>query len=642
MSKWPRFLLGVMVVVSSLAVGPVPSAPGVAQAPRPTTEQILQELGGVPCPNDSDFTCVTLTVPLDHFNPTDTRTLDVVFGVLPAAARNRRGMFVTATGGPGYSGLDAADSYTSGFDKRIPRRFDIVFFDQRGIANSGGLECPAATNVYYQADFQTSTPEQEAAAKQVAQTFAQDCVAEMGNPESLPYLGTAQAVEDLELFRQLMQDEKFWLYGESYGTQYAQTYAAVHGDRLNGLILDGTVDLTLDGFQFYRQQAQAFADVLGMTLAACADDPACLADMKGDPQAAYDQLARRLGRQPQTFRFPLPSGGTERRELTLTDLETVVGGQVYGESDRMLLNRALAAFANRGDLVPLARLLYVNLGVDPVTLETIPDPTYSEAMYYAVECQDYFYPGATPEEKADNYLRAGDAVEAALPRLASFFYGDLPCAYWPAPANDPARPAPLAAEGIPTFVLGATADPATPVGNGLAVYSRLSDGYLYTQQGGPHVIFGRGNECPDKPVSDFLVNGRLPRQREHECEGYVTDDYVPLTPARANGFADVEAGLAAAETEITYLPEYWYWYGDEPVSAGCPFGGAIDFDTDDDLYTFALKDCAFTQNFVMNGTGSYDPDRDRFILDVALAGRWRCTPRYVRTGDNVRVMGNCP
>jgi pimeloyl-ACP methyl ester carboxylesterase len=138
----------------------------------------------------------------------------VVFAVLPATGQ-RKGMFVTATGGPGTSGLSAKDSYTAGFDPSIPRRFDIVFFDQRGVGASGGLTCPEAAVTFYQAGMLAETPAQEAALKQAAHTFADDCVAEMGTPSILPYLGTAQAVEDLEYFRTLMQDDKLWLYGES-------------------------------------------------------------------------------------------------------------------------------------------------------------------------------------------------------------------------------------------------------------------------------------------------------------------------------------------------------------------------------------------------------------------------------------------
>jgi hypothetical protein len=69
----------------------------------------LKGLGGVPCP-DSDFTCVTLTVPLNHFDPNDSRTIKVVFAILPATGE-RKGMFVTATGGPGSAGITSADSY---------------------------------------------------------------------------------------------------------------------------------------------------------------------------------------------------------------------------------------------------------------------------------------------------------------------------------------------------------------------------------------------------------------------------------------------------------------------------------------------------------------------------------------------------
>jgi pimeloyl-ACP methyl ester carboxylesterase len=640
MSPIIRLVLTAAFLLSSFAPVPAPRAPILNAPSRPGTEKILKQLSGQPCPDGSEFTCVTLAMPLDHFNPADARTLPVTFAVLPATGR-RKGMFVTATGGPGTSGIAVADAYTSAFDSSLPRRFDIVFFDQRGVALSGGLACPEAAAAYYQADGRAETPAQEVAVKDTARTFSQACVSEMGNPDSLPYLGTAQAVEDLELFRQLMQDETFWLYGESYGTQYAQTYAAAHGVHLAGLILDGTVDLTLDGLQFYAQQTQAFNDTLVAALHACDDDPACAGDMDGNAVAAYDQLTTRLERRPLSFRFPLPQGGSARREFTFADLEVAAAGQMYTEDDRMLFNRALAAYADRQDLAPLARLLYLSLVLDPQTLDAIPDPSYSDAIFYAVECQDYGYPGATPGERAENYIRAGDPVETAVPRLASLFYGDLPCAYWPNATANLTRPELLTAEGIPTLVLGATADPATPVDNGVSVYQRLDNGYLVTQQGGPHIIFGRGNACPDDLVTDFLVRSRVPEQSKTVCEGVVADEYVPLAPRSANAFENPLDALASAETEITYLPEYYYWDGVEPTSAGCALGGTLGFEPDGAKYAFTLSACAFTRNFTMTGTGSYNPDKDRFILEVTLTGRWQCDLKYVRSNDKTKVVGTC-
>ncbi|HEY6074629.1 MAG TPA: alpha/beta hydrolase [Anaerolineales bacterium] len=433
------------------------------------------------------------------------------------------------------------------------------------------------------------------------------------------------------------------MYGESYGTQYAQTYAVVHGDRLAGLILDGTVDLTFSGIEFYSQQAQAFNDALVATLSACNADPACMEQMKGDAIAAYDELAAKLGRQTIPFRFPLPAGGFDKRNFTFNDLEYVASSQLYNESDRMIFTRALAAYRLNSDLIPLARLLYIDSVVDPQTLDVILDPSWSDAIFYAVDCQDYGYPGASPDEKAQNYLHAADPFEASIPRLASLIYGDLPCAYWPNATTDLTRPAYLLAVGIPTLVLGAEADPATPVSHGINVYQHLADGYLITQKGGPHVIFGRGNECPDALVTDFLVNDVVPAKRETICDGVVADAYVPIAPRTTRPFQDPVEAFSAVETEIYYLPEYFYWDLFTPTSVGCTYGGTLNFQANNagTRHLFKLNRCELIANLSMTGDGSYNAQNDRFVLDVRTTGRWTCNLRYVRTGERINMTGKC-
>src|SRR5262245_36847023 len=63
----------------------------------------LTELGGQPCTGKTGFTCVTLQVPLDHFDPANLETIDVVFAVAPAKGE-RKGMYIQALGGPGGKG----------------------------------------------------------------------------------------------------------------------------------------------------------------------------------------------------------------------------------------------------------------------------------------------------------------------------------------------------------------------------------------------------------------------------------------------------------------------------------------------------------------------------------------------------------
>jgi len=634
-----RLILILAIVFSSTAAAPVAGSPVQSQ---PDTQQILDNLGGVPCFEWSYFTCVAIEVPLNHFDRKDARTIPVVFAVL-AASGKRKGMFVTATGGPGTSGVLLADYYSAGFDASIFESFDVVFFDQRGMGLSGGLTCPLAATDYYQQDARGLSRRQERALKRSASTFASDCVSELSSTELLPYLGTKQAVEDLEVFRKLVGDNKFWLYGESYGTQFAQTYAAAHSNRLAGMVLDGTVDLTYSGTEYYVQQAQAFNDTLVATFSACNDDAACAAQMKGDAIAVYDSLAAKLNRHAISFRFPLANGTYERRRFTLSDLEYVAASQMYGESDRMMFTRALASYANNKDIVNLARLLYLDLVVDPQTPEIIPDDSWSDAIFYGVECQDYGYPGKTPDQRAEKYLEAVDAFERSIPRLASIIYGDLPCAYWPEASTRLTRPGYLSASGVPTLVLGATADPATPVSHGVNVYKHLANGYLITTEGGPHVTFGYGNECPDAFVTNFLVKGVVPAQRETVCQGYVADPYVPVGPRTAKPFSGPVEALSSVETEIYYLPEFFYWDGFTPTAMGCTYGGTFKYDLSDNgiRYIFDFDRCGFSYGFGITGSGRYNTRFDQFVLNVKTNGRWSCDVQYVRRGERIRVTGKC-
>ena len=63
----------------------------------------------------------------------------------------------------------------------------------------------------------------------VAQTYVADCLAELGQNDLLGVGNTEPAIRDLELFRLAIGVPQVWVYGESYGTPFAQQYAtAIH------------------------------------------------------------------------------------------------------------------------------------------------------------------------------------------------------------------------------------------------------------------------------------------------------------------------------------------------------------------------------------------------------------------------------
>ncbi len=603
-----------------------------------TTAEKLASLGAYPCPN-SDFTCLKITVPLDYSTPTDKRTIDVVFGVLPATGE-RKGMFVTATGGPGSSGLESADSYASTLDPAIKEHYDLVFFDQRGAKQSGDLECPNALGKYNFGALPAGTAAQDTAIKTDAQTFAQDCMAEIakrGIPaDTLKFYGTSQAVEDLESFRQQLGDDKIWLYGESYGTEYAQTYASIHPEHLAALFLDGTVDMTTSLLDFQKEQTQAFYDVLVMTLQDCNRNADCSAEMAGDAVTFYDDLVTELGRRGIDFKFPVASGRLADRTLTLNMLETVASDAVYTESGRMLFQRALAAAA-QGDFVPLARIFYASNQFASESRHLKSGDAADNTLYYVISCADHNIINDKPEAQATAYLQAGTELEATGVRLFNGFYGLLPCAYWQGNVSTEI-PKPLLAENIPTFVLGATADPATPVQNGERVFSHLNDGYLITTDGGAHVIFNRADTCPDTTIKDFLVSGTKPAQRETRCEGVIATAYSPLAPSSVRAFDTPLQILDAVYNEVYYLPEYYFWDGSSLIMASCSTGGVLGIAKAPDGTQFSMSDCAFFNGFNMTGTGLYTDNA--FTLNVRISGFENGSLTYTKSADGtITVTG---
>jgi pimeloyl-ACP methyl ester carboxylesterase len=632
-----------LIVLTSLAIGPLapPTQASVAGS-RPAAEHTSSAGGALnatqrPCPG-SIFTCVTLTVPRDHFAAAGGPTFRVTFAIHRATQAPRKGVFVTITGGPGTSGIAAADSYTAAFDPRIVADYDIVFLDQRGVGGSAPLQCPNSALAFYSFPGDPAqSPSQGSAYAAAAKRFAGACVAEAGAPSSqLPYFSTRQAVEDLEAFRAWLGAPKLDLYGESYGTQYAQTYAAAHPNRLHALYLDGPVDLTLTGIQYYTEDAHAFDTVLSMTLDTCSATPECRSDVIGhDALAQYDALARQLRSAPRTYAFVTAKGTTERRTFTIGDLETAAANYVYSTYDRMLLQRALAQ-ASRGDLLPLARLAYLSLGQDPETLQAIPDPSNSDAMYYAVECMDYDYRVGSPAASAGAYLAAGARAGMRNVRLGSVFYGDLPCAYWPAHPATAARPAPLVNTPYPVFVLASSTDPATPYAGALRIYNRLNDAYLIVQPGGPHIIFGRGNACPDDLVTAYLVDGTVPVQRRTFCDWAGVDPYVAIPAKTVDRHADALGVMAAVDDEINNNGDYWNWDGTGTLRYGCLDGGRIAYVANDAGANLKLDACAFSVGLPLSGRGILDSTNGTFALTVT--GPPGTSLAYTRNADGVRSV----
>jgi pimeloyl-ACP methyl ester carboxylesterase len=601
------------ILVACLSLSSCTGIPGTAEVAGSTPEK-LQQLGGEPCP-DSELTCITLEVQLDE---SDARqgTVDVTFGVLPASG-TPEGVLVTAVGGPGSSGIYDSQWRLASLDPAIHERFDIVYFDQRGVGLFEEPSCPDADASYW--DGYESLPEQLTqrwrGLVQVADSFVESCVIEMGDPEFLAHLGTADAVRDLEAFRQAMGYDKLVIYGESYGTLFAQTYASAYPDAVERLVLDGTIDATRDGIETTIDQIDAFDDLLKMIFEACDEDVICSGDMGMPAERAYANLMRALEVEPATVRFPVEGDVFEDLLLTGDDVGYLAFSSVYSADDRMMFLRALAAATSRDDLIPMMRLWEMTYGSGGSTMMTT-----------AVSCLDSAIPGVN----ADAELEALTAAWEVTPELHQWFYEiSLMCVYWPNVDRTLNPPAPFRGEGIPTLVVAAEGDPATPYSQGVAVFEGLDEGYLLSVIGGSHVMFGRGIACIDTAVTSFILDGTKPPAPK--CVDEVIAPYAGLLPD--SPFAvKTEELLLGLDNELYYLPELVSWSWDGKRSVGCSHGGRVTFTSTDVGAHYVLNECALTDHVVASGTGDWDFEVGTTRLEVAIE-RHECAYIYTQAWE---------
>ena len=219
-----------------------------------------------------------------------------------------------------------------------------------------------------------------------------------------------------------------------------------------------------------------------------------------------------------------------------------------------------------------------------------------------------------PLQRAAAYIAAATAADVADVRIGSVFYGDLPCAYWPVHPPTADRPDFLTKTPYPVFILASTTDPATPYAGALRIMQHLTDGYLIVEPGGPHVIFGRGDPCPDDPITAFLVDGQRPGTRFITCDFTGTDPYIPIPAETVTGYRDALTAMTAMDDELRASADYLAWDGEEPLTYGCMFGGSIEYTAHRDGDMADLDACEFTEGLPLTGTATIDMTRGTFVL----------------------------
>jgi pimeloyl-ACP methyl ester carboxylesterase len=474
------------VTTASSSPGPEPSespsAPAIAIPPAHWSD----------CGNG--YQCADIRVPSDYTN-TSKGYLNVSLLRLPATEpKDRIGSLLVNPGGPGGSGVEfVREAGDAGiFPTGLRKRFDIIGFDPRGVNASTEIRC--IDNLDPQALLDPSPDDATELEELVdsARDYAGECAKR--NDTTLPYLSTDAVVQDLDVIRQAIGDEKLTYLGFSYGTLIGSLYADRFPDKVRAMVLDGAMDPSMDLEQFRAGQAVGFEKALTAFLDDCAARTACAFHEGGKPAAAFDALMASIDAKP------LPATlAHDRRSVGPGIAEYAVLAALYSQESWPVLATSLA-LAKRGDGSLLLAI------ADPYQGRK-PNGSYSNQhdAYTANTCLDF----KAPTDVA-TYTDWAKKLKASAPHFAELIaYNDLACAFWPvAPERTPATVS--GAGAPPIVVVGTTGDPATPYAWAQALAKELTSAVLVTHDGEGHTAY-LTDSCVQRAVDDYLLGLTVPK-----------------------------------------------------------------------------------------------------------------------------------
>lgn len=439
------------------------------------------------------FDCTTVTAPLDWAEP-GKGEIELAVIRHRATSGEAIGSLLTNPGGPGASGLALIrDSLDFAVGEPLQRQYDVIGFDPRGVGESTAVRCYDASDMdAYLFEIPSAPRGSDAWTDELLARhaeFAKACDAESNG--ILPYITTDNAARDMDLLRGVLGDQSLNYLGYSYGTFLGATYAKLYPDRVGRLVLDGAVDPSLSGLEMNITQGIGFEGALRAYMADCLEQDDC--PFRGSVDEAMADLGTLLA---SVDRSPLPA--SDGRELGADSLLTAIVSALYSEDSWPYLTMALADVlqGNPDIAFQLADFYYAR-----------EDGAYTDnstEAFRAYNCTDYPL-NSTPEEEA--------AAEALLtekaPTVAPYWWGPDPCEVWPYPPTGVREH--ITAEGAaPIVVVGTTNDPATPYEWAVSLADQLASGVLVTRVGEGHTGYNKGNECVDRAVEAYLLNGTVP------------------------------------------------------------------------------------------------------------------------------------
>lgn len=413
--------------------------------------------------------CGTIHVPLEREDP-DLGLIGIAFAVLPATEppQGERKAILGIEGGPGYGSIGSAASYQALLGDALVTR-DLITVDARGTGGSDPIDCP---------DLQQGTTRENIGVAA--------CADQLG--ERWGSYRTSAIVDDFDSVLESLGYGKVEVYGDSYGTYAAQSFAFRHPDRVEKVALDSAYPVRGES-AWYPTIWQTGIRSLGIV---CRRTPGC----QGDAGKRLDLFVRKLRRDGYSAGpfLDLLAGAGYSPPGSYREINYIVASDLAGNSTPYF--DAMRQGPSDGG----------------------SPSAYSKGMEAAVSCNDYPLLWDKESDQGDRYREMLDEVQGYPDKGAfspftpreialsqTFLY--LGCVSAPAPDRFYEPPAAEDAEApdVPVLVVNGELDNVTSPGEGQMVADLFPDSRLFIVPNAGHTYSLSNPGSPGaREIRDFL------------------------------------------------------------------------------------------------------------------------------------------